>query len=148
MTAAHVVSRTLHESIAYPEHDPRKASAEYTKVHHHLVYELDEACWICGVRQSQLPKGQHMETHHWVLEWALANAADPAKILAGFPEMGAADDPHLRQWLDSEANMLVLCARDHRGGLRGIHMVTYPAWVAQKYLRDDWDLVEGPVTGK
>lgn len=148
MTDFHVVTRTLTESIAYPSHDPRRASAEYTKVHHHLVYELDEACWICGVRQSQLPKGEHMETHHWRVEWALVNAIDPSKIIADFPEMGSADDAHLREWLDSESNMLVLCAADHRGGLRGIHMVTYPAWTAQRWLRTDWNLSTGPTKGQ
>ena len=133
---AHQSHRTLDEVIAYPAHDPRRASTEYRKVHDHLVYELDEPCWICGVRQSELPNGEHMETHHDVLEWALAGAADPRLILADFREMGAADDPHLRQFLDSEGNMLVLCARCHRGARRGVHMITYPAWVAQKYIKD------------
>ena len=139
---AHEVHRTLDEIIAYPEHDPRKASAEYKRVHNHLVYELDEACWICGVRQSGLPEGQHMETHHYALEWALAGAADPALIMADFPEMGTADDPHLRKWLDSEGNMLVLCQVCHRGARRGIHMITYPAWIAQRYIKSH-DITEG-----
>ena len=130
---AHPVSRTLKETIAYPSHDARTASAEYKKVHHHLVYELDEPCWICGVRQSQLPDGEHMETHHDAVEWSLANAVDPALIIKDFPTMGAADDPHLREWLDSEGNMLVLCATCHRGGFRGVHMITYPAWVVQRW---------------
>lgn len=141
MTTAHIVTRKLTESVFYPEHDPREASAEYTKVHHHLVYELDEPCWICGIKNST---GGAMETHHWVVEWALANAIDPAKILASFPSMGEADEPHLRQWLDSEGNMLVLCEEHHRGGTYGIHLITYPAWVSQKYHYDDWDLAEGP----
>ena len=148
MTEAHVVTRTLKETIYYAEHDPRKASAEYTKVHHHLVYELDEPCWICGVRNSTLsdaahnPKGaKQMETHHWHVEWALANSVDPAFILADFPEMGAADEVHLRSWLDSEGNMLVLCDVDHRAGLEGIHMVTYPAWIVQRYL-DNHDVTK------
>ncbi len=132
----HLVTRTLTESIYYPAHDPRKASAEYKRVHHHLVYDLDEACWICGVRQSQLPRGEHNETHHWHVEWALANRIDPAKIIADFPDLREADDAHLREWLDSEGNMLVLCSQCHRGGMRGIHMITYPAWVAQRWLRD------------
>lgn len=132
---AHVQTRTLTETIWYPPHDHRTASPEYREVHHHLVYELDEPCWICRVRQSELPKGEHMETHHAVLEWALANAVDPALVLADFPEMGAADDRHLRQWLDSEGNMLVLCPTHHRHGLVGIHSVTYPAWVVQRYKR-------------
>jgi hypothetical protein len=142
--AARNRTRRLVESVYYPDHDPRKASAEYGRVHQHLVYDLDEPCWICGVRQSQLPDGEHNETHHWTVEWALANSIDPAKILAQFPTMGAADEEHLRDWLDSEGNMLVLCARCHRHGLYGIHSTTYPAWVAQKYQQDGWDLVNGP----
>jgi hypothetical protein len=129
----HFLTRTLTETVWFPDHDPRRSSAEYRRVHHHLVYELDEACWICGVRQSQLPKGAHNETHHYHLEWALANAVDPKLILADFPAMGEADEPHLREWLDSEGNMLVLCSVCHRGGQRGVHMITYPAWVAQRY---------------
>lgn len=146
----HAVSRRLMETIAYPDHDPRKASAEYTRVHHHLIAELDEPCWICGVRASTLrdpdanPHGAtQMETHHWRVEWALAGAVDPAKILADFPEMGAADDEHLRAWLDSESNMLVLCDVCHRHPHYGIHTITYPAWVAQREFRAGWDLVKG-----
>lgn len=140
---AHAVTRRLVETVWYPKHDPREQSKEYYRVHHHLVYELDEACWICGVRQSTLPKGERMETHHWHVEWALANGVDPAKIIADFPEMGDADEPHLRAWLDSESNMLVLCQAHHRHGLYGIHQITYPAWVAQRYEWDGWDLTKG-----
>lgn len=149
--AGHLVARTLREAVFYPDHDPRKASAEYARVHKHLVYTLDEACWVCGVRHSTLedparnPFGANaMETHHFHLEWALANAVDPARCLADFPEMGAADDAHLRKWLDSEGNMLVLCDTHHRSPNYGIHMVTYPAFSAQRLLRDGWDLATGP----
>lgn len=152
---AHAVSRRLMETIAYPDHDPRKASAEYTRVHHHLIAELDEPCWICGVRASTLhdpaanPRGAtQMETHHWRVEWALAGAVDPEKILADFPEMGAADDEHLRAWLDSESNMLVLCDVCHRHPHYGIHSITYPAWVAQREFRAGWDLVKGAGEGQ
>lgn len=148
--AAHAVSRQLQETIAYPDHDPRKESAEYVRVHHHLVVELDEGCWICGVRHSTLGDPKHnphgatqLETHHFHLEWALANAADPAKVLADFPEMGAADEEHLRAWLDSPDQMLILCDIHHRHAHYGIHSITHPAWVAQRFLRDGWDLVTG-----
>lgn len=148
--AAHAVSRRLMETIAYPEHDPRTESEEYRHVHHHLVVELDEACWICGVRRSTLGDPAHntrgskqMETHHVELEWALANAADPAKILAEFPAMGAADEEHLRAWLDSPMNMLVLCDTCHRHPHYGVHSITHPAWIAQKWLRASYDLVLG-----
>lgn len=141
---AHGQSRTLEETVWYPDHDPRRASAEYERVHHHLVYELDEPCWICGVRQSQLPAGEHMETHHWHVEWALANSLDPAKIIEDFPDIGTADNDHLRAWLDSEGNMLVLCPTHHRHGLYGIHSITYPPWVTQRWQTAGWDLTTGP----
>lgn len=148
---AHEQTRRLTETIWYPEHQARKASAEYKAVHHHLIRELDEPCWICGVRNSTLsdprqnPRGSaEMETHHFHVEWALANSIDPAKIIADFPALGAADDEHLRQWLDGEGNMLVLCDICHRHGLYGIHSVTYPAWQAQRWQRQGWDLAKGP----
>lgn len=135
MVGGHLVTRTLTESVWYPDHDPRKASAEYARVHKHLVYELDEGCWICGVKQSQLPAGEHNETHHWHVEWALSNGIDPSRIIADFP-----DADHLQQWLDSEGNMLVLCSAHHRHGLVGIHSITYPAWVAQRWLKSGHDI--------
>jgi hypothetical protein len=153
VVAAHAQTRQLMETIAYPQHDPRTASAEYRQVHHHLIVERDEPCWICGVRNSTLsdpdanPRGSgQMETHHYHVEWALANAIDPAKILKDFPELGTADDTHLRQWLDSEGQMLVLCDVCHRHPHYGIHNITYPAWVAQRWLRRGWDLVKGAVS--
>ena len=148
---AHQQSRQVTETIFHPEHEHRTASAEYRKTHHHLIDVLDEGCWVCGVRKSTLgdpasnPHGAtQLETHHWYVEWALANAVDPAKILADFPAMGAADDPHLRAWLDSEGQMLVLCDVHHRHGLYGVHSTTYPAWVVQRRLKDGWDLANGP----
>jgi hypothetical protein len=149
MTTAHEQSRRLMETISYPEHDPRSASAEYRKVHNHLIDELDEPCWICGVRKSTLNGPENtrgstqLETHHYHVEWALANAVDPAKLIKDFPELGSADSAHLRQWLDSEGQMLILCDVCHRHPLYGIHQITYPAWVAQRWLLDDWDLATG-----
>jgi hypothetical protein len=143
MTDGHLVHRTLTEEVWYPPHTARTASHEYRRVHMHLVYELDEPCWICGVRQSEQAPRVHNETHHWHVEWALANGIDPARILADFPEMGEATEPALRQWLDSEGNMLVLCPTHHRSGLTGIHMITYPAWVGQRWLRSGHDISKG-----
>jgi hypothetical protein len=146
----HAVTRKLMETTAFPDHDPRKASSEYKKVHYRLVVELDEPCWICGVRNSTLSdpdqnvKGsKQMETHHFNVEWAMANGVDPKKVYKDFPDMGVPDDEHFRQWLDSEGNMLVLCDVCHRHPYYGIHMITYPAWVVQRVLRDGYDLVKG-----
>ena len=128
------LNRTLHEIAWYPPHDPRRASSEYRRVHKKLVYEMDEPCWICGIRHST---GGKMETHHSELEWAAEQAfeGDPimlAKLLVDIKfTVGEPED--LRKWLDSEGNMLVLCDEHHRGPYTGIHSITYPVWKLQRY---------------
>lgn len=129
--------RTLVEDIFYPPHDPRKASAEYTRVHHHLVVVMDSPCWICGIRHST---SGAMETHHDEIEWAAANGIDLTRLIVDFPDI--TDEDKLKAWLDSEGNMLVLCETHHRGSRTGIHMVTYPAWKLQRYQGTDWTFIK------
>jgi len=134
--AAHSVTRTLREIAWYPEHDPRRASPEYRAVHRRLVVDLDTPCWICGVRHST---GGRMETHHAEVEWAaeLAFEDDPEMLRRLVADMRgqirAATPEALRAWLDSEGNMLVLCALHHRGAYHGIHTISYPIWKLQRY---------------
>jgi hypothetical protein len=132
------LKRTLEETVYYPPHDPRAASPAYRTLHRLLVVDRDEPCWICGIRHST---GGAMETHHQHIEWAAANGVDLTKVMADFPAV--TDEPSLRAWLDSEGNMLVLCARHHRGPLTGIHSITYPAWLLQRYQGSGWTFIPG-----
>lgn len=134
-----VLHRTLDELVAYPKHEPRSASPTYTKTHHHLVYELDAPCWVCGIRHSQ---GGAMETHHAHFEWASQNGLDLEKVTADWPEI--TDRASLAEWVDSEGNMLVLCAVHHRGQHTGIHAISYPAWLLQRYQGEEFTFVAQP----
>jgi hypothetical protein len=141
--------RTLVEDIFYPAHEPRQASGEYRRVHHHLVVELDEECWICGVRHSdvlQMPAAEQrhwqLETHHSEIEWAAANGVDLALVMRDFPALQ--DREALRSWLDSEGNMLVLCATHHRGSRTGIHSISYPAWKLQRWQGQGFTFIDQP----
>ena len=149
----------------YPAHDVRRASAEYRHVHHKLIVEMDEPCWICGFRHSDWVKlsdvaekrARQLETHHSELEWAAEKAfeTDPAMLAKIIEDLNGqhpqeylatvvsdlhervhgSDPAALREFLDGEGNMLVLCATHHRGALTGIHAVTYPAWKLQRFQR-------------
>lgn len=139
------LKRTLHEVAWYPPHDPRAASPQYRRVHHKLVVDMDEPCWICGTRNSA---GGRMETHHAEIEWAAEKAFEDdgvmlAKLVADLGTLiHGVDATALREFLDSEGNMLVLCATHHRGPWEGIHSVTYPAWKLQRYEhRGGWDFL-------
>ena len=164
----HVVERMLDEQAFYPAHDKRKESPEYAKVHRQMTVADDKHCLVCGVQHSTLgdltknPFGAiQMETHHHTIEWALANAIDPAKfnqhIRPGLmhaaqrraQEAGYADVSDLykafdrdyeadmgidtiKQWVDHGAdNLWVLCDVHHRHKFVGIHAITYPIWGPQ-----------------
>lgn len=139
------LDRTLHEVAWYPPHDVRRASPLYRKTHQHLVVELDTPCWICGVTHS---KGGAMETHHSEIEWAAERAFedDPQMLKDLVKDLhdritGATPDD-VRQFLDSEGNMLVLCATHHRGPQQGIHSITYPVWKLQRFQHaGGWEFV-------
>jgi hypothetical protein len=143
--------RTLVEDIFYPPHEKRHASNLYRRTHRKLIREMDEPCWICGFRYSDWEKltdpaekkRRQMETHHDELEWAAANGVDLAKITQDFHEI-MRDRDRLRHWLDSENNMLVLCATHHRAAKTGIHMITYPAWKLQRWQGQEWTFISQP----
>jgi hypothetical protein len=99
-----VLHRLLDENVAYPPHEPRTESPTYRRTHHHLIYDLDAPCWICGIRHTQ---GGQMETHHFRFEWASQFGLDLEKVAADFPDL--TDRDKLAEWVDSEGNMLVLC---------------------------------------
>jgi hypothetical protein len=132
-----VLARSLDERVAYPPHEPRKESATYVKTHHHLIFELDAPCWVCGIRRSQ---GGKLETHHYHFEWASQNGLDLAKVTADWPEI--TDKAELAEWVDSEGNMLVLCAAHHRGKYTGIHEISYPAWLLQRYEGEGFAFID------
>ena len=109
----------------------RVETPEYRRVHRELIVEKDLPCMVCGVRQSTLgvpaenPYGaKQMETHHCIIEWALAEAIDVDKfnrtILPHLAERQpgnaeyrtAFDRKRLRAWVDHSVDnlwVLVMC---------------------------------------
>lgn len=150
----HENHRQLDERAFYPAHDARKESVDYAKVHKELCIEKDLPCLVCGVRHSTLnnptdnPYGATaMETHHHVIEWALANAIDTERFNKSLrPNLAYRhkDQPvyqrdmteqEIRAWVDhSPDNLWVLCDVHHRHKFLGIHEISYPIWAVQDLL--------------
>ena len=89
-----MLRRTLSETVWYPPHSPRTASALYTRTHHQLVYIEDRPCVVCGVRNSTLGGplalavgAKALETHHNLIEWAGQNEIDYDKLAADHPDL-------------------------------------------------------------
>jgi hypothetical protein len=158
LTEIHEMRRQLQEIDFYPAHDKRLETPEYKAAHKKLAIDQDLPCMVCGVRNSTLkdpaknPFGaKQMETHHHVIEWALANAVDVDKFNATLlPNLQARhpNDPAYQKpftaedicnWVDhNEDNLWVLCDVHHRAPFFGIHAITHPIWGPQDLLRDDF----------
>jgi hypothetical protein len=135
--------RLLDERVSYPAHPPRKDSPTYARTHKHLIYDLDAPCWVCAIRHSQ---GGAMETHHAHFEWASQNGLDLEKVTMDWPEI--TDRAKLAEWVDSEQNMLCLCAAHHRCSFRGIHSISYPAWLLQRYQGEAFTFIDQSPTAR
>jgi len=129
-----------------PPHPPREETPEYNKAHHHLVYELDEPCAMCGVRHSTLkdPKqnpfgATALETHHYPIERSLLDACDFSKVGLVFPQVK--DIESLNAFVDSEHNLMVLCDIHHRHPLHGIHHLTPQDFFVQPFLLAGYQVV-------
>jgi hypothetical protein len=170
----HENRRSLDERAFYPAHDKRAESPEYSKIHKQMVKVEDLPCLVCGVRNSTLKDpaanaygAKQMETHHHVIEWALANAIDLEKfksrvlshLVPRNPQKYGKKDPRgqvmldkkgqavprdfsdkdVRDWVDHDRdNLWVLCDVHHRHKWLGIHAISGPIWGPQDILRDDF----------
>jgi hypothetical protein len=155
----HENRRQLDERAFYPAHDKRTESAEYAKVHKKLCIDLDLPCLVCGVRHSTLKDpnentyaAKQMETHHHIIEWALANAVDAGHFNKALRPNLAHRHPNnplytrdmtqqeILDWVDhSEDNLWVLCDVHHRHKYLGIHEISYPIWCPQDLLSADFE---------
>jgi len=155
----HELRRQLDERAFYPPHDARQSSPEYRKVHEKMVNA--NGCLVCDVTNKTLkdPKkredlslnpygAKQLETHHHMIEWALASAIDRDKfnkrILPFLQKRhgtqkypGPLSAKEVSDWVDhSEDNLWVLCDVHHRAKFFGIHEVTDPIWGPQDVLSE------------
>ena len=129
-----------------PPHPPREETAEYKRAHDFLVHVQDSACRVCGVRQSTLhdttanPYGAtQIETHHYPIERSLVDACDPLKVHKAFPQV--IDKASLMAFIDSPANLIVLCDVCHRSAERGIHHLLVQDWAILPFLLTGYQIV-------
>lgn len=129
-----------------PPHPPREETPQYRKAHIYLVHTQDSPCRVCGVRQStigdstQNPYGaKDIETHHYPIERSLADACDPHKVHKMFPQV--IDQETLTAFIDSPANLIVLCDVCHRSPERGIHHLLVQDWAILPFLFDGYQIV-------
>ena len=122
-----------------PPHPPRVETPEYRKAHSFLINRKNKPCHVCGVTKRTLKNpaknalgATQMETHHYPIERSLVDACDPVRVHADFPQVY--DKASLLAFVDTPANLLVLCDVCHRSPEHGIHHLLVQDWVIQRYL--------------
>jgi hypothetical protein len=133
VTGAHTA--TVHRTLiqTYPEHEPRESDPHYAafdQTRRRLERLGALRCWINNADCCDGP----IELHHSIVEFSLVNITDAARFRTLYPEFHLESDEAFLTWVNSEGNLLPLCREHHRGHL-GIHSVTYPAWLAQRFMR-------------
>lgn len=154
MGTLHEVHATPETSVSYemtPPHAPRVETETYRKAHHFLVVERDSPCAVCGVRASTLTDpaanpyhATAIETHHYPIERSLVDACDPQKVHQRFPQVF--DRASLEAFVDTPANLLVLCDVHHRSKQYGIHHVLTQDFAILPFLYDGYQLTATKAT--
>jgi hypothetical protein len=152
--APHYARRTLREAVAYPPHGPRSKDPQYkvfNAAKHHLVHVLGVGCWIGGATLTQIKTGlpedhrchgaTQLEAHHAVAEFAGLNEIDWQRVASDFPQASIHSDEDFLRFAESEGALSILCDKHHRGPNHGIHEITYPAWLLDRYARDEWEFL-------
>jgi hypothetical protein len=129
----HEVKESFTVDVWYPNHEPRTVSNTFNRTKHQLIDVEDTPCWICGSKENR-------EVHHFIIEWAYADAIDWSKVKAEHPTFDWANFKTAEDFVDGIYNMRVLCETHHRGVDHGIHTIPYPIWQVQKFVKDDFKM--------
>ena len=153
---SHTMARTLREVVMYPPHGPRQTDPQhgvFEAARHHLIDVLGVGCWIGGATLQEVRAGvpaghrcvgaSQLEAHHAIAEFAGLNEIDWEKVAADFPKLGIDSDAAFLRAANSEGGLMILCDLHHRAAERGIHSITYPAWLLDRYAETGWEFDPG-----
>lgn len=140
MIEAHIMKRTITETVIDPSHVDRTESPEFRHSKARLKEDGHFKCYICGSTED-------LQVHH-MAEWMFANDIDFEKLKAFVEEW----DIYGYGWLlrnqpltsvDDIRCLIVLDQKHHTGvdhadgnSGTGIHNMTFPAWIMQKLAKE------------
>jgi hypothetical protein len=108
----------------YEEHAPRNESSSFRAIKKKM-HDEKVPCYIGNGRCEG-----NIEIHHNIIEWSAATEVDWEKVKTE-TKAPFFSDP------DTRINMQALCEKHHRHKGFGIHLVPYPIWILQKYMKEE-----------
>lgn len=143
---AHEQTERAEEYVMFPEHVQRSESPLFTNNKHMLVKEMKLPCFKCNLKHAGNPPQEafeHLEVHHWLVEWASFNAIEPQRaqqlLDSGFFDpygFAAKMKGQPFESPDDLRNLVVLCAKHHRDPHVGIHHATMPEWLSDLLTKE------------
>lgn len=136
--AAHEQRMTHGYVVRFPEHPARTSDPHYIDFEHlRATWQADPAKWRCAVGAarndfSECDSEHPLELHHSHVEFALQNGIDLKWLEAAYP--GISDPTQLGAWVESAANLMVLCRFHHRGD-GGAHVASASDYEAERFVR-------------
>jgi hypothetical protein len=114
--------RHLVELCHYEAHDERKESSEFRRVKKEIKSENPKCFIDNGYCDGEI------EIHHSIIEFSAQNGVDWEKVERDFPNVDHIDD---------KQQMLCLCRKHHRDKYFGIHELSYPVFLLQRYMNKE-----------
>lgn len=138
MTDAHEQAETHRYTVHFPPHPARTEDPHYVDFEHlHREWKKDPEKWQCAIGKlrgdfSECDLTKPLELHHSHVEFSLQNGVDLAWLEAAYP--GISDPSQVGAWVESPANLEVLCVAHHRGH-GGVHVASAADFEAEKFVR-------------
>lgn len=138
LVAAHNQLTVNKYTIAYPAHPARTADPFYKDFNAiHRAWKKDPERWQCEIGKhrndfSECDLAKPLELHHSHVEFSMQQGIELTWLEVDYP--GISDPKIVGQWVESAANLMVLCVRHHRGH-GGIHHAAASDFEAEKYVR-------------
>lgn len=138
ITPAHDQTASNRYVVHYPPHPPRESDPHYKDFEHlHRLWKADPEKWRCSIGAaredfSECDLDSPLELHHSHVEFSMQNGVDMAWLAKAYP--GIDDPDQIGAWVESAANLMVLCVRHHRGH-GGIHHAAAADYEAEKWVR-------------
>lgn len=135
---AHDALQSHKYTIHFPAHPARAKDPHYVDFNHlHKAWKKDPEKWQCAVGKhrgdfSECDLKKPLELHHSHVEFSLQNGVDLKWLEADYP--GISNPDEVGAWVESAANLEVLCVFHHRGA-GGKHTAAYADFEAEMYIR-------------
>lgn len=135
---AHDQKMTHSYVVTFPEHPARASDPHYVDFSHiRRTWSADPEKWQCSMGKkrgdfSECDTEHPLELHHSAVEFSLQNGVDLKWLERDYP--GISDPTSVGAWVESAANLEVLCVAHHRGHA-GAHSASASDFAAEAYVK-------------